>query len=107
MGMVEEFVSLLHKEHKSSFHEHLAMALLTLVEDNSRARSECRRPEFNFRELLEQRKILLTGREECQVSILPFESSAFVYLSSGYLNSDETFSSSSCFVWLLRTFQKK
>jgi len=63
MGFVEQLVALLQGEHDST-HEHILSALLALVEDHQRALSECRRPEFLLKELLENRSEYVQGRDE-------------------------------------------
>ena len=67
MGLVEQIVGLLHREH-GPFHEHLVRALCNIVTDCDKARTECLRPELQLRQLLQQRHHLLKGKSEFQVS---------------------------------------
>ena len=69
MGFVEQFVALLQRDHDAT-HEHLLAGLLAICEDHPPAVSECRRPEFLLRELLENRIESIIGQEEFQVYIL-------------------------------------
>lgn len=66
MGFVEQFVALLQREHDST-HEHLLSALLALTEGHQAAIVECKRSEFQLKELLNKRLELITGQEEFQV----------------------------------------
>lgn len=66
MGFIEQLVALLQREHDPT-HEHLLAAILALTRDHQPSVEECRRPEFLFRELLENRIEMCTGRDECQV----------------------------------------
>jgi hsp70-interacting protein len=72
MGFVEQLVALLQGEHDST-HEHILSALLALVEEHQRALSECRRPEFLLKELLESRSEYVQGRDEFKVSLISSE----------------------------------
>nr|UST29469.1 hsp70 [Haliclona caerulea] len=54
MGMVDQFVGLLHGP-QESFHEHVLSAFVVLVTDNPRAVEECRRPELRLDELLDNK----------------------------------------------------
>jgi len=65
MGFVEQFVALLQREHDST-HEHLLSALLALIDGHPKATTECRRPEFLLKELLNKRFELIVGQEEFQ-----------------------------------------
>jgi len=65
MGFVEQFVALLQREHDST-HEHLLSALLALTEGHQAAIVECKRSEFQLKELLNKRLELITGQEEFQ-----------------------------------------
>lgn len=65
MGLVEQIVGLLHREH-CLFHEHLMRALCNIVTDCDKAREECLRPELQLRQLLQQRHHLLKGKSEFQ-----------------------------------------
>ena len=66
MGFVEQFVALLQREHDST-HEHLLSALLALIDGHPKATTECRRPEFLLKELLNKRFEVIVGQEEFQV----------------------------------------
>lgn len=65
MGLVEQIVGLLHREH-ALYHEHLMRALCNIVTDCDKARAECLRPELQLRQLLQQRQHLLKGKSEFQ-----------------------------------------
>uniref|UniRef100_A0A3P9ITN1 Hsp70-binding protein 1 n=1 Tax=Oryzias latipes TaxID=8090 RepID=A0A3P9ITN1_ORYLA len=65
MGMVQQLVSVLRTPH-SHFHEHVLGALCCLVEDFSKAVTECRIPALGLEELLRQRAKDLQGKEESQ-----------------------------------------
>ena len=69
MGLVDQLVGLLSQPH-SAAHEQFVRALLVLVTDHSKALGECRRPEFQLKELLEEKLAELRDQESHLVRYL-------------------------------------
>jgi hsp70-interacting protein len=68
IGMVEQLVSLLHREHTSA-HEHLMGALLCQVQGHQRSAEECRRPELKLRQILKLKLDSLKDKPEHEEEI--------------------------------------
>ncbi|XP_044763906.1 hsp70-binding protein 1 [Coccinella septempunctata] len=65
LEIIPILINLISKERKPSS-EHILSLLLSLVEDNATALNECRNPEHNFKEILQNYISKVENKEECQ-----------------------------------------
>lgn len=63
MGMLEQLIGHLREDH-SLFHEHLMACLVSIVTDHSRSLEDCKRPQLQFTEILQEKLKSLHGRDE-------------------------------------------
>lgn len=65
---VPALISILAEERQRS-HEHVLSLLLTLVEENQTAQNECKNPQHNFKETLQNYLAIIKNKDEALVSI--------------------------------------
>lgn len=59
-------ISLVSKD-RTDCHEHVLLLLITLIEDNPEAITECQSSKYNLKEIIHRLMNFVRNKEECQV----------------------------------------